>query len=51
MKDKELDKQLRQAKNKYFREYYKSNKEAVLKAQRKYWMRKLKQEQMQENDK
>ena len=45
MKDKKLDEKIRQAKNKYFRDYYKNNKEAVLKTQRKYWERKLKQEQ------
>lgn len=45
MKNKELDEQLRQAKNKYFRDYYKKNKEAVLQAQRKYWERKIKKEQ------
>ncbi len=45
MKDKKLDEKIREAKNKYFRDYYKNNKEAVLKTQRKYWERKLKQEQ------
>lgn len=48
MKDEKLDNLIRQRKNKYFRDYYKKNKEAVLKTQRKYWERKLKQEQ-QEN--
>lgn len=45
MKNNELDNLIRQRKNKYFRDYYKSNKEAVLNAQRKYWEKKLKQEQ------
>ena len=49
MKDKKLDEKIRQARNKYFRDYYKNNKEAVLKTQRKYWERKLKKEQ--ENNK
>ena len=45
MKDDKIDNLIRQRKNKYFRDYYKNNKEAVLKAQRKYWERKLKEEQ------
>lgn len=49
MKQEELEKLIKQRKNKYFRDYYKNNKEAVLRAQRKYWERKLKQEQ--ENNK
>lgn len=45
MEQEKLDDLIRQRKNKYFRDYYKNNKEAVLEAQRKYWERKIKQEQ------
>ena len=44
MKNDKLDNLIRQRKNKYFRDYYKNNKERVLETQRKYWERKLKQE-------
>lgn len=49
MKQEELDNLIRQRKNKYFRDYYKNNKEAVLRAHRKYWERKIKKEE--ENNK
>lgn len=45
MEDDKLDNLIRQRKNKYFRDYYKSNKKRVLETQRKYWERKLKQEE------
>lgn len=50
MKDDKLENLIRQRKNKYFRDYYKNNKEAVLKTQRKYWERKLKEEQQKNKD-
>lgn len=49
MKKKNLDDLIKERKNKYFRDYYKNNKEAVLKTQRKYWERKILQEQEQQH--
>lgn len=45
MKQEELDNLIKQRKNKYFRDYYKSNKQRVLETQKRYWERKLKQEE------
>lgn len=45
MKNDKLDDLIKQRKNKYFRDYYKNNKERVLETQRKYWERKLKEEE------
>lgn len=49
MKDNKLENLIRQRKNKYFRDYYKKNKDIVIETQRRYWERKIKQEQ--ENNK
>jgi len=45
VKNDKLDDLIKQRKNKYFRDYYKNNKERVLETQRKYWERKLKEEE------
>lgn len=44
MEQDELEKLIKQRRNKYFRDYYKNNKEAVLRAHKKYWEQKIKQE-------
>lgn len=49
MEEKQLDNLIRQRKNKYFRDYYKKNKDTVIETQRRYWERKLKQEQEENN--
>lgn len=44
MKNKKLNDLIRQRKNKYFRDYYKNNKETVLQTQKRYWQRKIEKE-------
>jgi len=44
MKEKTLDELIRQKKNEYFRNYYKEHKERVLETQRRYWEKKLREE-------
>lgn len=50
MNDTKLNDLIKQRKNKYFRDYYKKNKNKVIETQRRYWERKIKQEQ-EENTK
>ena len=45
MEQEKLDDLIKQRKNKYFRDYYKKNKDTVIETQRRYWERKIKQEQ------
>lgn len=49
MKQEELNNLIRQRKNKYFRDYYKKNKNTVLETQRRYWERKIKEEQQEDS--
>jgi hypothetical protein len=49
VKDNKLDDLVKQRKNKYFRDYYKKNKDTVIETQRRYWERKIKQEQEENN--
>lgn len=49
MNDNNLDDLIKQRKNKYFRDYYKKNKDTVIETQRRYWERKIKQEQENKN--
>lgn len=48
LNEKELNELIRQKKNEYFRNYYKNHKDKVLAAHKRYWEKKIRQEQGEE---